>query len=322
MTASGSDAGRALPCRRCGHLNVLPVAITISRAKTAPSAADPASRRGIRVGLASTLVAVSVWAVAVKFDMWGAGASAPAVTTAEVMQQELLRESIRKPGDPILNRMYLEISARHFEAQLPPMEVMWEPRLADVGKLSPRQFTLQGMFGQIGRHAVILLNPGLQEDPAAVARTLSHEIVHAYLSAAGAKDAGHGPDFQQLLQRLASEGAFEGVVATDEERESLRTWLDAEAARLDVERSEMTRLASDLERERGDVEHGFNGNAATFVQRRNAYNQRAVEANERADRARASVEYFNRQVDRYNLMLVYPDGLDARALIEPRTTGR
>jgi hypothetical protein len=43
----------------------------------------------------------------------------------------------------------------------------------------------------------------------------------------------------------------------------------------------------------------------------------AVEANTRLERNRADHEAFRRQVERYNLMLVYPDGVDEAAAISP-----
>ena len=39
------------------------------------------------------------------------------------------------------------------------------------------------------------------------------------------------------------------------------------------------------------------------------YNDRAIRANERADRYRAARAELTRQVERYNLMLAYPDGI-------------
>jgi hypothetical protein len=201
------------------------------------------------------------------------------------------------------------------------------------------------MFGQLGARSVILLNPELGTDDSALRRALCHEMVHAYLNATGDPSTDHGPAFQAVLQRLAKEGAFEGIPASDEERGRLRAWLDAESARLDAERQELDRLGEDLERARSEVERvvaeldlglaaAREQSSATPGERevsaaaslRDAYNQRAMDANERAGRIRQDLEHFNREVERYNLMLVYPDGIDAHAQVarkvEPSGTSR
>ena len=268
-------------------------------------------------------------------------AAAPAASPVEVFQQEILRVNIGRSGDPVLNGLYLEMSARHFSGALPKLEVMWEPRLAEAGQLGPVAFTLQGMFGHLKGQSVILLNPALQADRAALARALSHEAVHAHLFATGDKTSHHGATFQSALRRLADEGAFEGVVASDDDRANLRAWLDAESVRLDAERIEMDRLGADLDRERADVERALNelnarateasvqrqggpteGEVAAVTAKRDAYNGRASSMNDRAERDRADLEHFNREIARYNLMLVYPDGLDEAALKAPKHVAR
>ena len=294
-----------------------------------------------------------LWAVlgilAVASGAWGissiAGAedarpAAPAASPVEAFQQEILRVNIGRSGDPVLNGLYLEMSARHFSGALPKLEVMWEPRLAEAGQLGPVAFTLQGMFGHVKGQSVILLNPALQADRAALARALSHEAVHAHLFATGDKTSHHGATFQSVLRRLADEGAFDGVVASDDERANLRAWLDAESARLDAERAEMDRLGADLDRERADVERALTdlnarvsaanaqgqgwpseSDAALVTAKRDSYNGRAATMNDRAERDRADLDHFNREIARYNLMLVYPDGLDEAALKTPKRVG-
>src|SRR4029453_10098682 len=105
---------------------------------------------------------------------------------------------------------------------LSAMPVLWEPGLDRVGQLAAQAFTLEGMFGHVAKQSLILLNPNLQADQRALARALSHEMVHAYLFTTGDTTTNHGPAFQTVLQRLSSEGAFEGILASDQERESLR----------------------------------------------------------------------------------------------------
>jgi hypothetical protein len=66
----------------------------------------------------------------------------------------------------------------------------------------------------------------------------------------------------------------------------LRAWLDEESARLDAERSAIDAWRSEVTPEQ----------TAAF--------------NERIERDRRDLVHFNAEVARYNLMIVYPDGLD------------
>lgn len=277
-----------------------------------------------------------LWAAMGAFDANPVAAST--LSPPEALQQELLRKNADKPGDPRLNQMYADLNAKHFAGALPVLQVLWEPRLAEVGRLAAQQFTLEGMFGHVGRSSVILLNAELQEDPKALARALSHEMVHAYLFSIGDTTSDHGPAFQTVLKRLSDEGAFEGIVSTDDDRKRLRAWIDEESARLDAERLEFDRVAADIERQRVDVERTLTdlnarvtaANAAgqgwpspsevdTATSQRDDYNRKATDANERAARDRADIEHFNREVARYNLMLVYPDGMDANSVVKTKT---
>ena len=56
-----------------------------------------------------------------------AAVSLAAGTPAEVLQRELLRKNVNRPGDPVLNQLYAELGARHFTGTLPALQVMWEP---------------------------------------------------------------------------------------------------------------------------------------------------------------------------------------------------
>jgi hypothetical protein len=290
-----------------------------------------------------TAVAV-VALVATGWGVWSAfGASRAseaarsAANPAEARQQEILKEDIGKPGDPILDGMFQEINAGHFAGALRPIPVLWEPRLAEVGALAAQTFTLEGMFGHVGRRTVILLNADLQSDRPALARALCHEMVHAYLFMIGDATTNHGPAFQAVLRRLSDERAFEGIVASDAERASLRAWLDAESVRLDAEREEMDRLGGDIDRDRAEVERELGDlnarvtaanaegrgwpdarDVSAVQSRRDAYNQRATDANVRTERDKTDLAVFNGQVMRYNLMLSYPDGLDEQALVKPK----
>jgi len=336
-----AEAGRGVACQRCHHVNICPPASIAPpvRQRRSPAPAPSASSAWLWSGVVALLVAAAGWLV------WSAvggsnatAAPASAATPVEALQQALLRQNVGKPGDPILNRMYADLSARHFSGALPALEVLWEPRLADVSTLAAQAFKLEGMFGHVGRKSVILLNPDLQTDRQALSRALSHEIVHAHLFATGNANAEHGPAFQAVLRRLAQEGAFEGLVSNDEDRTNLRAWLDAESARLDTERADLDRVGAEIERDRVEVERALadlnaqmtaanaqgqgwppQTEVAAITGKRDDYNRRAIDANERIERDRADVAHFNREVARYNLMLVYPDGLDEKALMKTRT---
>jgi len=236
------------------------------------------------------------------------------------LQQQLLRENVGRAGDPVLSAMFVDIARRHFMNQLAPVPVRWEPGLARASQLDGGAYTLQGMFGALGGRSVILLNPEIRDDHPTVVRALCHEMVHAYLHATGDEATRHGPAFQSVLRRLSEEGAFEGVVADPDERARVRAWLDAESARLDTERAALDELGAELGRERQELERlvaavvpkgeDAASDLAALSARRDAHNARAIDANERVARFNRDVEHFHREIARYNLMVVYPDGID------------
>ena len=246
-------------------------------------------------------------------------------SAADERQRQILAASIDAPGDPELGRRFAAMNGAHFNGALPAMPVRWEPRLEEVGAAAGRAFTLQGMFGRVGDRSLILLHPLLKPDPAALDRALAHEMVHAYLFTIGDTGTDHGPAFQAELRRLAEEGAFTGIVSTDEERAGLRAWIDAESARLEDERASMEAERDEMERERAEIEAAIAAfdarvaaaprpadsmpdEAAAINRRRDQYIDRAARLNARADRYRAAQEELVRQTDRYNLMVVYPHG--------------
>ncbi len=333
--AAASLAGRAVKCPKCGHLNICPPP-TVSFLAAKPAPEPPArasgggiSSRTIAIAAGVLLFGLTIWMAWTQFDTPGETV-AKAASPAEALQQELLAQSLDKPGDPALEAMYKDINAKHFSGGLPSLHVMWEPGLARVGPLSGEQFTLEGMFGHRGKRAVILLNPELRDDQAALTRALCHEAVHAYLYSTDDAGPEHGPVFQTVLKRLSNENAFEGIVSTDQERTSLRAWLDEESKRLDAESKDMDTLGKEIEQKRVEVEQataefGAGGASeakiALINKLRDAYNQAATEANSRNEQDRADLEHFNQEVARYNLMLVYPDGFDQSGRVSPKANG-
>jgi hypothetical protein len=252
------------------------------------------------------------WAMARAIGGWPLEPATAAADPESVREHAMIAANVEQPADPALAAEYRDINMRFFGGGLPSIPVRWAAALATPGSTGEQAFTLEGLFGHLGTRSVILLNPSLRPDAAARTRALCHEMVHASLFAAGDASSNHGAAFQVVLRRLANQGAFVGTPATDDERESLHAWLDAESARIDAEREAMALLGTDLDRERGDVEHAVasGGETGDVGARRQAYNARATAANDRLDQDRDDVAHFNAEVDRYNRMLVYPDGLD------------
>ena len=210
----------------------------------------------------------------------------PAVPPADSRTEELLRANASLEPDPDLLARYRDIDARYFGRALPAASLRWEPGLAEVGPTIAENFRLEGATDG----HLIILNPDVRANPQELQRALCHEMVHV---AVWTQDRGHGPVFQRFLRDLADQGAFEGVVASDDEKLALRSTLDARAAAL---RSE----AETLRTARGEVD-AAPGSLRT---------DRAVAYNRRVEEYNASVADFNQLAARYNLMIVYPDGLD------------
>ncbi len=234
--------------------------------------------------VSAALLALAAWA-------WWARGGAPgaeplASNPVEARQRQLLKENAGRAGDPDLVSAYRAINVKHFSGALPDIAVRWEPGLDAVGASADRAFTLEGMFGRIGTRDLILLNPRLQTDPPALTRALCHEMVHAYLFATGEKTTNHGPAFKEVLQRLSSEGAFEGIAASADERARLKAWLDEESARLDAEKAAVDAMRPTVAPDNAD-----------------AFNERVL-------RDQRDLAHFNDEVTRYKLMIVYPDGID------------
>ena len=250
-------------------------------------------------------------------------------TSADERQRQLLKDALNNPADPALMSRFSSLNAKHFSGALLAMPVTWEPRLAEVGALAGRTFTLLGMFGQSGDKSIILLHPSLKDDAAALDRALSHEMVHAYLFSIGDTGTEHGDAFRKVLHRLSNEGAFISIEATPQERAQLREWLSVEDTRLNGERAALDQMQSELDPERIALQQAVDGlnarmadaratgrglptqeETAAINSRRNAYNDRAATMNRRGLEIRIALEEYNRQVARYNLMATYPDGLD------------
>jgi hypothetical protein len=223
-----------------------------------------------------------------------------AVSPEQQRMDALMRQNLDRPSDPDLADAYGIINAQFFENRLPPVRVRWEPGLDQIGSLIAADFRLEGLTD--GK--VILLHPALQQDPRQLRAVLCHEMVHVAL-----RDTPetHGPEFQTRLRALADRGAFEGVVATDEERAALRAALEQTTLRLSGELAELGALRSRIESEAPSLS-------------REVLQDRVWDLNKRVREHNEAVDGFNREVERYNLMITYPDGLDRERLARKPVT--
>jgi SprT-like family. len=218
-------------------------------------------------------------------------APARSLSRSEIKTEQLFRSNAGFASDPALADQYDAISVRYFNGALPSVRVRWEERLDEIGPLIAEGFRLEGVTN--GR--VILLHPALEDDAQQLRRVLCHEVAHVALSD---RSDGHGPRFQTLLRRLGSEGAFEGLVATDEEKADLRALLERRTQEMDRESSRLRAAWSELD-------------AADAA--------RVEEYNSHVGRLQDAAADFNRLVARYNLMISYPDGLDEERLAHRAT---
>lgn len=258
----------------------------------------------------------------------------PSASGAQELEEDLIQADADQKGDAILGKEYQEINEGHFGGRLPAIPVLWEPRLKMIGPQVAEGFTEKGLWGHRGESTLILLNPDISANPAEVTRTLCHEMIHEYVFSIGDTGPKHGPAFQNELQRLLTEGAFEAISSSAGERAELRAWLTAEAKRLDVDKADMDATAQGLARESNELNQQMNAlnerisiankqgsggpsqeemNAAQS--RREDFNGRVTAFNLRSEQHNADVAAFNQQVSRYNLMVSYPDGLDEESAI-------
>ena len=268
------------------------------------------------------LVAALVVCVAAAALVYLRDRTRPAPRQEPPSAQRALLEALRtKPEDPDLGRLFNELNARHFAARLPDVKAMWS---AELDALDEGEYRLNGMTD--GK--IILVKAAFKDDDADVRRTLCHEMVHVKLIAGGQTSTAHDSVFQRELRRIFDEGCFQAIWATEEEKASLQQWIAAERPRLDAvvaaaaadlaaiqqEETRVERLIADLNeriRAANAARSGWpsDDETAAAERQRAALNDRvaaynaAVASNER-DQAR-----FNEEVERFNQMAAYPDGL-------------
>jgi hypothetical protein len=263
-------------------------------------------------------IAATTWTVSRAAGPFSFASLRQPASPAEARQREILKANTDKPADEALSARFAAINLKFFGGALPALTIRWEPALADVGPLMGDGVTLQGMFGRAGTRQMILINPGVRDDAAALDRALCHEMVHAYLYMTGDENAAHGPAFQAVLARLANQHAFEGIVADAAQKAALKAWLDAESSRLDEDHRDLEAADAELKQDAVSLDREiteFNARAdrppdeaRALEARRDQFNLRISEATERIQRNHDAVAHFQAEVSRYNLMMVYPDG--------------
>jgi hypothetical protein len=269
-----------------------------------------------------------------------------------VKEREIAEQDAAKPGDPELSMEYHEVNAGHFGNKLPAIPVLWEPRLREIGPLKTEGFTEDGLWTALGDKAFILLNPRIRRNAGETRRVLCHEMIHEYLFTIGDTKTHHGPAFQAELRRLLAEGAFQAILASEDEKASLRSWVDGESARLESESAgvkwesnELDRTQGEIDRERASFdrelrdlnqrisignEQGYGWPSDDEIESSKAkgrlldqgvddFNGRVADFTARVARYNGDVTRFNRYVNRYNLMMAYPDGLDEESTIPAKT---
>lgn len=188
-----------------------------------------------------------------------------------------------KTGDTDLLGQYQLINKDYFGGKLPAVPVIREPRLAELETSGHGRLGLCAMSGD---RILILVRPDLEG--ADLRRTLCHEMVHAELFAGGDRTSNHGPAFQAELERIWKAGAFEGTLATAEEKADGRRQLAEARERLHA-----------LEARLDEMKKAFKGGRAEADQ----YNLAVMEY-------RTQVDAYNDAVANFNLMVQYPDGAD------------
>ena len=207
---------------------------------------------------------------------------------------ELMRQNAGLASEPQLADTYDTINAQYFDNRLPPVRIRWEEGLEAIGPMIAEDFRLEGLTD--GK--VILLHPALERDPRQLRAVLCHEMVHVALRD---RPHTHGPEFQARLRALADGGAFQGAVATEEEKAALKASLERTTRRLAGELHELREIQARIEAEASSLP------AAVAQDRIWEHNKRVRQHNE-------DVTAFNRDVERYNMMITYPDGLDRERL--------
>ena len=265
------------------------------------------------LGVCLTIAALMYWP--------GSGRGTAARPQPGSMEQMILDAARSRPGDAALGQLFEELNTRHFGGGLPNIKVLWEN---DLDRLDLDDYRLNGMTD--GK--LVLLKTALKDDDANVRRTLCHEMVHVKFIAGGNRSTTHDAPFQEELRRVFTDGCFQAILASPDERASLKQWIETERTRLDAGRLQVSAQGAAVKIEAEAVERNFaelnerikTANAAgsgwpgrdeieTAERRRTESNTSVVAYNSAVAGLERDQAQFNEVVQRYNLMLAYPDGL-------------
>jgi hypothetical protein len=271
-----------------------------------------------RAGVAALVVCAAIAGLAYVLRGDSGSPTAPQPDSRQLAMLDAFRA---QPGDNELGLLFDELNLRHFGGVLPTVKVIWA---SDLDRLDIGDYRLNGMTD--GR--IILLKAALKDDQADVRRTLCHEMVHVKFIAGGNRLTTHDTLFQDELRRIFEDGCFQAIWASAEEKASLKQWIDAERARLDTARLQVEAEGAAIERETDRVERTFTelneriraantdgagwpsrDETAAAEEQRNSLNARIAAYNSAAVTNKRDQDRFNEAVERYNLMLAYPDGL-------------
>ena len=252
---------------------------------------------------------------------WLSGTAGEPERPTRSVEQAILDASRGKAGDADLGLLFDQLNGRHFSGTLPDTSVMWS---TDLDRLDVGDYRLKGMTDG----TIILLKASLKDDDADVRRTLCHEMVHVGLIAAGNRVTTHDALFQDELRRIFDDGCFLAILAPAEEQASLKQWIESERARLDAARLQVGAQGAAIEQGAGRIERTFaelneriaaaNAEGSGWPSRdeiskaerqRSESNDSIVAYNNAVANAAMDQARFNEAVERYNLMMAYPDGL-------------
>jgi predicted SprT family Zn-dependent metalloprotease len=269
---------------------------------------------------------------------------------AKAREDEIVAQDAGLLGDPELENDYQYINDRYFDNQLPTIPVLWEARLEEVGPLIAQGYVMQGLAS--AHPGLILLNPRNRGNSVELQRVLCHEMVHVYLYTQHDLTVHHGAAFQREWRRLLRAGAFQGIVATQNERSSLQARLESESRRLNAESAEIEETNSELDQAGSDIDQ----QKSSLQQEHQDLNERIAQANQQGEgwpsreemddyqararalnlriadfRARVAAlnaqvagynagrKRFNQEVARFRMMMDNPDALEGNSSLQDKS---
>jgi hypothetical protein len=153
-------------------------------------------------------------------------------------------------------------------------------------------------------------------------------MVHVKLMAGGQTSTAHDPVFQRELRRIFDGGCFHAIWASEAEKASLQEWIAAERTRLDAAGASAEAERAAIQQEETRIERLIEAlndriraanaagsgwpspdETASAERQRAALSDRVSAFNATIAANETAQAQFNEAVDRFNLMMAYPDGL-------------